>query len=286
MRKVMSPQDVAHAWANQHQDEARNSGGSFYFNGSTIYSYGSHFPIAKHVTNEQGQSATLFTTRTYSSTTSGHVSIARMAANHKNLIYCNNPEASDASNYQSWINDAEHVVGLLQKARKPEKYLQKLGEIEYLATRYSEFVGVPIPDILKSVLAVKNSDEHIAYLASKSKLLAAQAKKEKSDRLKQFNKTLKKWEKGEITSIYGRSPKNIDFLRMRSDGEEVQTSQGICIPKAVAKRFYDRIQSGEVEAGQEFLRFNIAQIDDKILKIGCHTYERQYITKFADKYLN
>lgn len=286
MRKVMRSQEVAHTWAHQHQDEARTSGGGLYFEGRIIYSYGSHFPIAKIAANEVGETAILFTARTYSNTTSKHVSIVRSAVSGRNIIYCNNPCSSPAENYKSWIDEAEHVAGLLAKARKPEKHLQTLGEIEYSATRYSEFVGVPVPDLLKSLLAVKNSDEHIAYMEGKSKLLAAQAKKEKSDRLKQFNKTLKKWEKGEVTSIYGRSPKNIDFLRMRVDGDEVQTSQGICIPVAVAKRFYDRIQSGEVEAGQEFLRFKIDRIDAKSIKIGCHVYEMKYIHKFAEKYLN
>lgn len=45
---------VAHLWANQLQESARNSG-NYYFNGDAIYSYGSHFMIAKHHTNKQGK---------------------------------------------------------------------------------------------------------------------------------------------------------------------------------------------------------------------------------------
>ena len=47
------------------------SGNNFYFDGDTIYSYGSHFPIARHVETKRGR-AVLFTTRDYSVTTSGH----------------------------------------------------------------------------------------------------------------------------------------------------------------------------------------------------------------------
>jgi len=50
-----------------------------YFDGETIYSYGSHFPIACHVTDKHGKPAILFTTRSYSVTTSGHVSAVRSA---------------------------------------------------------------------------------------------------------------------------------------------------------------------------------------------------------------
>ena len=50
--RYVYPSDmVAHLWANKSQDSARESGGRFYFVGDTIYSYGSHFPIARHVEN-------------------------------------------------------------------------------------------------------------------------------------------------------------------------------------------------------------------------------------------
>ena len=78
---------VAHLWANQSQDNAKNSSGNLFFNGKIIYSYGYHFPIAKHVQNN-GISAVLFTERSYSNTTAKHVSAVIQAANHKNIIYC------------------------------------------------------------------------------------------------------------------------------------------------------------------------------------------------------
>ena len=69
---------VAHLWAHQSQDSARNPCRNFYFDGDTIYSYGSHFPIARHVETKRGR-AVLFTTRNYSVTTSGHKSTVRCA---------------------------------------------------------------------------------------------------------------------------------------------------------------------------------------------------------------
>lgn len=45
-----------------------------YFEGPTIFSYGSHFPIATHVTNARGERAVIFTRETYSVTTQKHMS--------------------------------------------------------------------------------------------------------------------------------------------------------------------------------------------------------------------
>ena len=67
-KHVFDTGEIPHLWAHRTQDEARNRQGNLYFTGDTIYSYGSHFPIARHVTNDAGERAVLFTTATYSVT--------------------------------------------------------------------------------------------------------------------------------------------------------------------------------------------------------------------------
>lgn len=69
---------VAHLWAHQSQDSARN-GSNFYFEGKDIYSYGRHFRCASIETNQRGESVYLVTTRTYSTTTAKHMHMVRNA---------------------------------------------------------------------------------------------------------------------------------------------------------------------------------------------------------------
>ena len=78
MRKVVDKDMVAHLWANQSQDEARNQGGNFYFRGDTIYSYGSHFRIAKFAWHKD-KKCILLNSNSYSVTTSAQQHIVRMA---------------------------------------------------------------------------------------------------------------------------------------------------------------------------------------------------------------
>lgn len=73
MRQVVNKEMVAHLWAHQTQNHARNSGGNFYFDGGDIYSYGSHFRCGSVVENKNGQKAYLITTRGYSNTTAKHM---------------------------------------------------------------------------------------------------------------------------------------------------------------------------------------------------------------------
>jgi hypothetical protein len=78
-KEVFDTGEIPHLWAHKVQAHARNAQGNLSFDGDTIYSYGSHFPIARHVSNKSGRAAILFTTRSYSVTTSGQVSAVRSA---------------------------------------------------------------------------------------------------------------------------------------------------------------------------------------------------------------
>lgn len=58
---------VAHLWANEQQESA--NGSNFYFDGSSIYSYGRHFEAGRIVRNKRGERAYLVNTTYYSKTT-------------------------------------------------------------------------------------------------------------------------------------------------------------------------------------------------------------------------
>lgn len=77
MKKVVETRQVAHLWANKSQDEARNAGGNFYFTGSRLYSYGSHFVIAMHL--DDGARSILWNASRCSNTTSKQQAVARNA---------------------------------------------------------------------------------------------------------------------------------------------------------------------------------------------------------------
>ena len=73
----MTPAMAAHLWA--HQTENSGQGGSLYFTGKDIFSFGSHFRCASVETNQRGEKAYLVTTRKYSNTTAKHMCKVRGA---------------------------------------------------------------------------------------------------------------------------------------------------------------------------------------------------------------
>ncbi len=125
MKTVFNNSMVAHVWAQQNQDNGRNSNHSFYFESDIIYSYGSHFPIARFV----DVNTVLFTTETYSVTTSGHISLVRQALDSNiKVIHVENVKAGS----MAYSVESDHKINVeameyeiqerINKAKRAVKY--------------------------------------------------------------------------------------------------------------------------------------------------------------------
>lgn len=273
---------IAHLWANQLQDEARNSG-NFYFNGKTIYSYGSHFPIAKHVVNDKGEAGVLFTERTYSVTTSSHINVVRQAANHKNIIYCYNPESTANENFNSWLKSAENSASKLLKAKKPELYLSEISNIAEKVNKYASFYSLSIPQTLQVALSIGNKAEYAAYTEKKAEFEKAEAMKAQKELSKKHKKELNKWIKGESHRLYTRN--GYDYLRINPEENRIETTQAVKIPLEIGKRLWESIKNNSLTIGAKVMDYEVEEIG-KNIKIGCHNFKTDYLLKFGQNIFN
>lgn len=281
MRKVLrNMRETAHYWANELQDEGRS--GHVYFEDGIIYSYGTHFPIAKHVVNDAGQKAVLFTTRNYSSDTGKHKNAVRMAANHLDIIYCDNPGCSHEHNFEQWLRDVEVVAAKLVVARKPEMYLSRISDIQNDVNKYALFFGLAFPLTLSKALEISDKGEYFNYTKNRveyertQRLLAEKALKAK------LKVDLEKWMKFETHSVSSRLDR--DYLRFNSKKNRVETTQSIEIPAEIGRRFFEKIKDGSISVGDYILNYRVREIG-KDIKIGCHTFPVNYLLEFGAKYL-
>ena len=263
MKKVVSPSQVAHLFANQTQSEATTQGRNFYFYNKSIYSYGIHFCIAKFV----DENTLLFTEKSYSNTTAKHINHVRHATSHIKKIYCSNPTGNHEENFNAWLSEAEYNISKLKNARKPENYILELQRIKDKANKYAEYFGIVTPLTLENALKITEKAEVLEYLETKAEAIAKEKKRKETELRKEHAKNLKKWKKFEIYSLYQRD--GFDYLR--KDSENFQTSQGVKIPIAVGLRFYNSIVNKTIKVGDKFLDYTISEINNKLIKIGCHT---------------
>jgi hypothetical protein len=281
MKKVFSDQSkVAHLWANKEQDEATNQGRSFFFNRETIYSYGRHFPIAKHVQDQAGNDYILFTERGYSNTTSKHISITRGACRNSEIVYCYNPDNGHESNFKYWFDEIEAEINKLAKARKPEIYLNN---IEYVATkvkRYSQFTGANIPINLIEAMKITDKDQYAGYQESRIEQAKQVQKKAEIELKKRHEEELEKWLNFETSRLYLNN--GSDYLRVNPENDRVETTQAVHIPNEIARRLWLSIKENTIKVGDKVLNYSINEAG-KHIKIGCHTFKRSYLLDFGAK---
>lgn len=278
MKKVMDKSDVAHFWANKLQSEARDSHGNFYFEGDTIYSYGRHFPIAKHVENEQSEQVILFTERRYSNTTAKHIAIVRQAANHKRTIYCNSPGDMHSSNFTAWQREAESVATKLPKAKKPEKYLNEIEHIGSKAKKYADFFNLEIPDTLKIILSISNKEEYSQYNDRKEQAAKETEARAKAELKARHKKELAAWLAGKSDRLYVRD--GFDYLRI--NGDKVETSQGIDMSIEYALFIYRKLKADRLKIGDKVLSYEVSKMNG-VVTIGCHNFKKSYLLSFGSK---
>ena len=149
-RHVYDTGEIPHLWAHQTQADARNPQGNLYFEGDTIYSYGAHFPIARHVTNKRGRKAVLLTTRTYSSMTAGHVSQVRGAIPDSLTTYhVSCPTDSPQSQVSNFLRELQHAVDSAAK-RKMENVrardVDTAREWRAECQSFCKFYGIEAPE--------------------------------------------------------------------------------------------------------------------------------------------
>lgn len=256
--------EIAHIWANKVQSNARNSSDNFYFKNETIYSYGDHFPIARHVKNKNGETAVLFTTRTYSNTTLKHINTVKSAAKHLQIIYCTIIFGTHEENINKFVLEIENIIPLLAKARKKESYIYYISIILNKSKKYSDFFGLDLDERLLNFSNLISNAEIVKY----SKELNEKKQKEHEEKLKIELNKFRTFERYRLSAL-----SEYDYLRYNQKNEEIETSQGVKIAKDIAIPFYHWIKNAILKGYSEpkkILHYEVKEVNKKFISIGCH----------------
>jgi hypothetical protein len=293
MRHIYPNRELPHLWAHQSQDEARNATRSLYFEGPTIFSYGSHFPIARHVTNVRGEKAVLFTTAHHSVTTSGHCSAVAHAI-PPNVPVFHVPHLrsgwdelpNHTENIENYVQRISEFLGKAKRARVNRDWHQR----EALALReqlrgYVAFfdliaVAPPESEELDALEAwIREHEEEERQRREEAARIAEQVRRR--DQAEQIQRFLA----GDPFASYiaGVSP------MLRVVGDEVETSLGARFPVAHAIRGLAFVR-GVRESGREYVRnghtihlgnYVIDRIDRDGVHAGCHVVRWEEIERIT-----
>lgn len=283
MKTVHTNDMVAHLWAHRSQSEARNAGGSLYFRDSTIYSYGSHFPIARHVAG-----VVLLTTDRYRITTAKHQNTVTSACRHlpsfsvADVMACNGKQhAANFADYQERAASMLASAGRARKAHSIEWQFRAARELMTEANAYAEHFGlserIDIPDT--GALQAKAKELAAGEAEQRKAERAARMAKEKAQRA-EYRQAIAEWQRGARSRLPWNRPSTFDrgaFLRLR--GDTVETSQGAKVPADDARRAWPMIarckaHGEEYRANGHIIRLGHFRLDKVAangdVTAGCH----------------
>lgn len=276
MKTVFSSNsELAHVWANQLQNEG--SANNMFFNGPVIYSYGTHYEIARFVEAPNGQRVCFVNLNGYSNSTAKHTSHVWNAIPDGILAY-RVPFINGVGGYwhrqthyfdlkefnkvidamliqcQNLVFDQLNAVSRFQAFYQANNIFNEIQEICTL-------FDLDIPARPENWDKAKEKADH---------LRATQGQREKAKELKKLEKEkelLNKWLNHEYNGqLYGIPV----HLRLSSDGTKIETTKGAKVGLDSALRLLAKIQANQNVKGEKIDGFTLIESTLDHVKIGCH----------------
>lgn len=291
---------VAHAWANQTGKNRR--GFNMYYEGDTIYSYGSHFPIARIVDAQNGERVALFTTVSSSISTAKHKSHVRCAIPNNIQVFevehvgAGTPK-SHRENHVDLIERAGSAVEKAKRARtRKDWHLRRADDLIEQANGYNAAFDLGLPEVTLETLAADVAELRrvAAEVAERERVERERISRERLREHKaDLKPNLRAWLNGEKDGnlywhhAYGSRP----FCRIK--GDNVETSWGASVPLKDALRLF-RLATRCRKAGKGWKPegLNNVRVGDFALReigptgnvvVGCHDIPYRYAKLAVDK---
>ena len=260
MKTVFNNSMTAHVWFSQSQDYGNNSNSSLYFSGSTIFSYGSHYPLA---TIYKDQKVVLVNSTPSSVTTGQHRSDVLRAIDNETFKTISVPDTMDAQNRENIEHLESRVLETLENLFKgrmhhESHYIYSIGKYNDYLDYFGPFVGhekIEIDDHLESFSTEVAKKRRIRESKEAEKRKIIQAKQ------------LQEFRVGETSSVSSHKI----YLRVRNG--LVETSHGADVPLKDALRLYKALKNKTVSIGHIVGSFTLEKHSEDIVKIGCHVIE-------------
>jgi hypothetical protein len=283
MKTKFNNSELSHVWANQTQTHGKGS--SMFFEYDTIYSYGHHFTIAKHITNKEGKKCVFFNDRHYSNSTSKHQALVwrSIPANvefFKVRRFFDDIDTSTSAHLENLGNYLEYALESKNKVKTATKlknnYINELDISINVFEKYCNFFSIDLKSTIFEGLYItfKQVSQWVDEYRHSEEFTQWQIKQEENKKKAEEKAIIDAKEKIElfrefkISSIYANLGHYL--LRYNKETDNVETSGGVKMGKNVFLSAYQRLINNQLIKGQHVGDFTYNGIDGEIVSVGCH----------------
>ncbi len=270
--------EIPHLWANQSRPSAKTKNGHLWFDGPTIYSYSTI--IGRLILGpDDTPIATLLNTRTYSLTTTAHLSRVRGALRRDLPVFSFDGEPSENHNHNAhqFRNDFDALIRSAAETRHAGRRRKLLAQALAVAdshNRYVSFFAIEVPALVvpdtNDLAAIRQQIENENQRrAEEARLAKERYECENAERLTQ-------WLAGEDVE----PPYKLSKIYIRAKGDTLETTRGARVPLSAAILVFKL--AAQVRArgeampflGRRIGHYPLDRIDaDGTIHAGCHVIE-------------
>lgn len=269
----MKNQEVAHRWAQRKGDSGKGS--NFFYEGDTLYSYGRHFIVAKHMTSPKGREFVLANPDSYSQSTTRHQYYAKRAlSEHTQIIYVNPGNHTP----QRWLEELrsryEHTLDRMKRSRSSQALIAAdldslRQQMYFVVLEYELDAQTPTAEDYSDLLAAFEARERVRQDKRDAKHAAQ----------------IEAWKRGDAI----RAP-HTRKVYLRVWGETIETSHGANVPARVAPSLWRAVLRAKRE-GRSYKPtpseapvgyYTLGEIyADGSIRVGCHHIEFDELERIA-----
>ena len=287
MKTVFSSNaSLAHAWANQLQNEGRAS--NMFFKGNIIYSYGHHYEIARLIDAPNGQKVCFINQNGFSKSTAKHTNHVWRAI-PKNIKIYHVPFVKSGGYYQRDNNiSIENLPTVIENMALNCKNLcfdqlkarTNTGYFRQAASLYSNILEICI---LFNLSAPAMPDNYIDAENKFNFLVNTQIQRDNIKAAKELEKSkelLTKWLNHEFNGQLYNIPVH---LRVSKDGKMIETTKGASVEYTRGVELFNKLVNKENVNGHKINGFTLLENTGEAVTIGCHVINWSVINKFFNK---
>jgi hypothetical protein len=273
MKKFRNNAELAHAWANDTHDSGKGS--NMYFLGDVIYSYGTHYQIARKVKTPNGQIVIFVNGNGYSNSTAKHTNhVWQALPDYAHTFKVPFVEGLDGYRTVNYFNldylPAIIIRMLIDVKNKCFDQINARSYFGHYAEASSKYVdimhicslfGIECPPRPENWNEAEKKAEHLRATVKEREKAAEQKKLEKNKEL------LNKW----LNNNYNGQLYNIPVhLRISKDGTKVETTKGASVSVVNARLLLERLKRNDNIKGYDIEGFKVIENSPEAVKIGCH----------------
>lgn len=283
----MNHSENAHQWANKGKKQSSANSNIKYWDFKTIYSYGSHFILAKRIEFE-GNEYIFLNENNYSNSTSKHKSHVWNACKHLETISV--PFLSNGSFYlhqlpqiiDNLINEGLELFKKQLKAHTTFTHYQNGQSAINRAFRLNNLfkLGLDLDSKIDQDLRSQASEKAKLVRENfdlKQTQKREKAEKERLERREKERENLTNWLNNEYNGQLYNLPV---YLRFNSDKSQIQTSHGAIVPTKEAFILLDKLRNGIDCKGYKIGNYTLIESTLDHVKIGCHVISWNVINNF------